>query len=106
MRSFKEQVEADIKNVFLNTSEFGETHTIEGTEVDVVMDNSHLTNMKNGQILGMVEADVLIFGKADELPSSIEPGNYWNVDEKEMIITASGTDMGMAEIALKQNRSA
>lgn len=104
--SFKEQVKADIENVFLNLEEFAETHRIEGKHISIVIDNDQLVKLKQGQILGLVEADILVMGKRSDFPEDMEPGRLLNVDGREMIVTNSGTDMGLIEAALRQNRTA
>lgn len=40
--TFKDIISTDIKNVFLNLDEFGETHTIEGAEVTCIVDDDTL----------------------------------------------------------------
>ena len=104
MKSFKEQI-ADDLDVFLNLSEFAEKHRIEGKQIDVVTDDDQMVKMKNGQILGMVEADVLLYGRSSDFPRELSPGSLLNVDGKELMVVASGSDMGLTEVALKQNRS-
>ena len=40
--SFKDCVAADIHGVFLNAKEFADTHTIDGREMDAVVDDDAL----------------------------------------------------------------
>lgn len=101
---FKEQIKNDLETVFLNPAEFGETHRIEGVKVVCVIDDDALQELKKGQILDVVEADMLIMARAADLPRDLDPGRLMNVDGKEMIIVKSGNDMGLAEVALRQNR--
>lgn len=103
--SFKEQIERDLDAVFLNLDDFGERHRVEGKEITVVVDNDQLNKLKKGQILGLVEADMLLMGKAADFPEDLEPGNLLNVDGRELLIELSGEDMGLVEVALKQNRT-
>ncbi|MBQ3405993.1 MAG: hypothetical protein IJH11_01965 [Lachnospiraceae bacterium] len=103
--SFKDQIAEDLDSVFLNLDEFGEEHKIEGSNVTVVMNNDQLETLKKGQILGLVEADVMIFAKVDDLPRDLDPGRLLNVDGREMIIIKAGRNMGLAEVALRQNRT-
>lgn len=39
MVSFKEQLQIDARNVFLNSAEFGETHNIDGKDLVCVVDD-------------------------------------------------------------------
>ena len=94
--SFKDQIRQDLDAVFLNVDEFAELHRIEGKEIPVVVDNDQLVKLKQGQILGLVESD---------FPADMEPGRLLNMDGRELIVSSSGTDMGLIEVALRQNRT-
>ena len=102
---FKEQIRQDLDAVFLNLGEFAELHRIEGKQVAAVIDDDELREYKKGQILDLVEADMLILAKADDLPRDLDPGRLLNVDGREMLVIKAGNDMGLAEVALRQNRS-
>lgn len=102
---FKEQIQKDIGAVFLNLDEFAELHRIEGAEIPVIVDSDQLNKLKKGQIIGMIEADMLLMGREADFPADLEPGRLLNVDGREMLIVNSGRDMGLAEVALSQNRT-
>ena len=102
---FKDQILKDLDAVFLNPDEFAEPHRIEGRPAAVIVDDDRLTNLKKGQILGLVEADMLILGKESDFPRDLEPGRLLNVDGREMLIMNSGRDMGLVEVALSQSRT-
>ena len=102
---FKEQIQKDIGAVFLNLGEFAELHRVEGAEIPVVVDNDQLNKLKKGQILGIVEADMLLMGREGDFPADLDPGRLLNVDGREMIVANSGRDMGLVEVALSQNRT-
>lgn len=103
--SFKEQIQQDLVAVFLDLDEFAELHRVEGVEIAVVVDNDRLEKLKKGQILGLVEADMLLMGRASDFPADLEPGRLLNVDGRELIVANSGKDMGLVEVALSQNRN-
>lgn len=106
--SFKEQIERDIDDVFLNLDEFGETHRVEGKEINVVVDDDTLEKLAkvgDNRSLGMVEADMILMAKESDLPKDLEPGRLINVDGREMIIVNTNKHMGLVELALRQNRS-
>lgn len=102
--SFKEQIRKDLDTVFLNTDDFAEFHRIEGKRIAVVMDDDKLVHLKQGQILGLVEADVLLLGKETDFPDDLTPGRLLNVDGREHIVSNVGANMGLIEVALTQNR--
>lgn len=103
--TFKEQILEDLDTVFLNLDEFAEEHRIEGVVVPVVMNNDQLETLKKGQILGLVEADIVIFAKVEDLPRDLDPGRLLNVDGRELIVVKAGRNMGLVEVALRQNRT-
>lgn len=103
--SFKEQIQRDLDNVFLNLDEFAELHRVEGVQIAVVVDSDQLNKLKKGQIIGMIEADMLLMGRECDFPRNLEPGRLLNVDGRELIVANSGKDMGMVEVALRQNRT-
>lgn len=105
MSAFKDMVARDLDAVFLNVDEFAELHMVEGKEIPVVMDDDRLTTLKKGQILGLVEADMLLMGKVSDFPADMEPGRLLNVDGRELIVSKSIRDMGLIEAALRQNRT-
>ena len=102
--SFKYRILKDLDAVFLNLDEFAELHRVEGVQIPVVVDNDQLQTLKKGQILGLVEADILLFGKETDFPEDLEPGRMINYDGRELLITNSGKNMGLVEVALSQNR--
>ena len=103
--SFKEQIQKDLDAVFLNLNEFAEHHRVEGVQIAVVVDSDQLNNLKQGQILGLIEADMLLMGRESDFPPNLEPGRLLNVDGRELIVVNSGKDMGLVEVALRQNRT-
>lgn len=103
--NFKDKIRQDLDTVFLNVDEFAELHRIEGEEIPVVVDNDQLVKLKQGQILGLVEADLLLMGKESDFPKDMEPGRLLNMDGRELIVSSSGTSMGLIEVALRQNRT-
>ena len=103
--SFKEQIQQDLDTVFFNLDEFAELHRVEGAEIAVVVDSDQLNKLKKGQILGLIEADMLLMGRASDFPADLEPGRLLNVDGRELLVANSGKDMGLTEVALSQNRN-
>ena len=103
--SFKEQILKDLDSVFLNVDEFAEYHRIEGVQIPVVVDSDQLNKLKQGQIIGLIEADMLLMGRETDFPRDLEPGRLLNVDGRELIVVNYGKDMGLVEVALRQNRT-
>ena len=102
---FKEQIQHDLDAVFLNLDEFAELHRVEGAKIAVVMESDGMNKLKKGQILGLVEADMVLMGREGDFPADLDPGRLLNVDGRELIVVNAARDMGLVEVALRQNRT-
>ena len=105
--SFKDQIKQDLSDVFLNPDEFADLHRIEGKEVPVVIDSdimAKLSKIGDNRIHGMDEADMVIMGKASDLPENLDPGRLLNLDGREVIVVTTTSEMGLVQIAVRQNR--
>lgn len=105
--SFKDQIKQDLSDIFLNLGEFADLHRIEGKEVPVVIDSdimAKLSKIGDNRIHGMDEADMVIMGKASDLPENLDPGRLLNLDGREVIVVTTTSEMGLVQIAVRQNR--
>lgn len=105
--SFKDQIKQDLSDVFLNLDEFADLHRIEENEVPVVIDSdimAKLSKIGDNRIHGMDEADMVIMGKASDLPENLNPGRLLNLDGREVIVVTTTSEMGLVQIAVRQNR--
>lgn len=96
--SFKDQIKQDLSDVFLNLDEFADLHRIEGKEVPVVIDSdimAKLSKIGDNRIHGMDEADMVIMGKASDLPENLDPGRLLNLDGREVIVVTTTSEMGL-----------
>ena len=105
--SFKDQIKQDLSDIFLNLDEFADLHRIEGKEVPLVIDSdimAKLSKIGDNRIHGMDEADMIIMGKASDLPENLDPGRLLNLDGREVIVVTTTSEMGLVQIAVRQNR--
>ena len=105
--SFKDQIKQDLSDIFLNLDEFADLHRIEGNEVPVVIDSdimAKLSKIGDNRIHGMDEADMVIMGKASDLPENLDPGRLLNLDGREVIVVTTTSERGLVQIAVRQNR--
>ena len=105
--SFKDQIKQDLSDIFLNLDEFADLHRIEGKEVPVVIDSdimAKLSKIGDNRSHGMDEADMVIMGKASDLPENLDPGRLLNLDGREVIVVTTTSEMGLVQIAVRQNR--
>lgn len=103
--TLKDLIAADVDRVFFELDDFAELHRIEGKEVRVVIDNDQLEKMKQGQILGVAESDMLIFARTADMPKRKAPGSLLNVDGRELVVDEWTENKGVTQIALRQNRT-
>ena len=69
--SFKSLLESDLRT-FINPCEFADTYTINGVQVDAVVDNSVANSFEKAQIQGLFKATAVVFirqGDLDPLPA-------------------------------------
>lgn len=59
-KNLKDLIASDINLVFMQLEDFGEVHKIEGKSMTIIIDNDTLVTMKNGNILGVAESDMLV----------------------------------------------
>jgi len=107
--SFKDMVQQD-RGIFLNIDEFGEVHRVEGQNITVVIDDNTLRERQGGAEVGVAEVGVaesslLLFAYVEDLPPRREAGESINVDGREYIVDDWSEDMGIAQVALGQNRT-
>ena len=100
---FKDMVEADRLNIFLNPDFFGETYHIEGKDIPIVIDNDELKARQGGQDLAVAESATLFYARVEDLPPRRAPGQNLNVNGRECIVDDWQIDMGMATVVLREN---
>lgn len=102
-RTFKDFVQSDINNVFVNSDEFAETAIIEGVEMDIVPDTvAVLQSDKKNQVAAF---DVVFHVSAsyfDEIPQAEKMMNF---NGKDYFIETVHEHMGMLTIGLSRNKS-
>lgn len=108
MSKFKEMLERDIKNVFLNPNEFGEEHVIEGKTVVCVLDDYMTTPLKlngsrqNMQIYeGVYTGGLVVYVKLSDLEFEPVPSQHLDVDDVIYLVVNCRNDYGMLTITLE-----
>ena len=106
MPSFKEIVEADISDVFLNPDVFGETHNLNGTDCICVI-SSDMTDERKASLAGGkrtpdgLHGDYLtICVRGSDLPEVPAQGTSFRVDGTRYTVDSCTEDMGMLSIQL------
>lgn len=101
MSAFKEMVARDRKSVFLDTFFFSEAYTVEGKEIQIVVDNETLKERQAGQDLAVAESNTLFFAAVEDVPKRAV-GESLNINGRECIIDDWKEEMGVVEIALRE----
>lgn len=95
MTMFEEQLFWDLNAVFLNPSEFGETHILDGRPMTVVIDSDKLADLKSkAQYADAIySAEVLLFVKAADLGYKPAVGSHLDLDDDEYQVAQVSGDM-------------
>lgn len=107
--SFKDQVAADITGVFLNGQEFADTHTIDGTEMTVAVDENELLERDKSKMGipsdGTYKARRLIYVAKDEFGPRPAQGRQINFDGRLFRVADCTEEAGILAITLEAVRS-
>lgn len=98
--TFKEMIERDRREVFLNLDEFAETHSVDGKNISVSIDADALTAKQ--QALGVDSASLVLFAASEDLPKRKPPGAAINVDGRDYIVVDWADNKGVTQITLLQ----
>ena len=104
---FREQVEADIGNVFLNPDEFAETHNLDGTELLAVVSMSR-TRPKSGAASrnydGLHGDFATVNIRKADFPRFPKEGENIRLDGKRYTVEECRDVMGMLRLVLAAYR--
>lgn len=110
MISFKEQVEKDNGDTFLNLSEFGEKHELNGTLCPCILQGDTIQQaLSIGEGISktyptIYGADLTVNVKAADLAEEVPVyGQLFSVDEETYLVQSVREDMGMLTIGLVVN---
>lgn len=107
--SFKDCVAADIHGVFLNNQEFASTHTIDGKEMDAVVDDNAL--LERDAARGGVHSDGiykvrrLLYVSRDDYGGRPPSGKRLVLDGREYRVVQADDDAGMLAIEIEAIRT-
>ena len=102
-RTFKDFAQQDVRNVFINSSEFAESANINGIDMEVVPFEQSLKEKNTDKKLAEC---VLVFNVAAENFEYIPiPEKYMLYNDNEYKIEVVNNNMGMLTIGLSRNDS-
>ncbi len=106
--TFKEIIHQDIKRVFLNLDEFGETHNVNGKEMAVIFDdieNVEREKKMKSNMDGLYVRQYFLFVSADDFGPLPAQGKLVTVNGKRYAVIDATEESGMYGITLEANRS-
>lgn len=108
MMSFKDIIEQDVHQTFLNTAEFSDIHTVNGKEMPVQIDsNEQIEREKriNQHMDGIYKNQKLIYVSATDYGSLPKQGSLLNLDGRTYRVADAIHEDGVYSITLEANRA-
>ena len=106
--SFKDLVQRDVKTVFLNLEEFGETHEVNGKQMTVVLDdveNIEREKRMKSHMDGIYARQVFMFVASEDFGILPKQGALVTLDRKRYQVMDATDESGIFSITLEANRS-
>lgn len=110
--TFKEQIAADTKNVFMNELEFSEEHIIDGKEMLCIVDNNELMARRvkykyrsKFYVDKVGIKDILIYVRAEDFGVLPAIGRALMFDGKPYVICDAVNECGIYSINLEMNKA-
>lgn len=98
----KDLIASDIDDVFINTDDFCDAHTIEGKTINCSIDNDEMARLRGGEEFGVGESVLRIFAKTSDLLDAglvyKGYGSHIEVDGRIYTVTDWIENMGMTEV--------
>lgn len=104
MGAFKEMVQEDIKNIFLDFEMFGEMHNLNGKKVLVIVDEFELVEREKrirDDEMGLHNRQLLFYVSAEDFGKLPSPGRVLNFDGRQYEITDATDEQGIYSISLE-----
>ncbi len=109
--TFKEQIAADNRVVFMNTLEFADAHNVNGVNMPCVIDDNEMIEREKRFVNSAVYGDgvyvkqMLIYVRAEDFGALPAVGRRLVLDGRGFIITDSINEGGIYSISLESCRS-
>ena len=105
---FKDIIKADVHNVFLNLEEFADTHTVNGTDMAVLIDNNEQIEREkrnNQNMDGIFTNQRLIYVAASDFGPLPKQGSLLMLDKRTFRVADAIDEDGIYSITLEANRA-
>ncbi len=105
--TFKELLESDVENTFMNTDEFSEMHIVNGKEMPVMIDNNELIERKkkaNENMDGIYVNQKLLYVSASDFGSLPKQGSILILDGRTYRVDEAVSEAGIYSITIGANK--
>lgn len=106
--TFKELVQQDTKEIFLNFDEFGEIHLVDGEEKVLIIDTNELVERekrKDISLAGVFKKHLLFYIQAEDLGGMPKIGGMMMFDRKSYVVTDAINEDGIYSISLEATKA-
>ena len=107
MRTFKDQLDIDINQTFLNYKEFADYHLINGEKILCVVDTNTINtrgyNRASSFNDGLYECDVVVLYNYESYPKVLVTDSECYLDNRKYHVQHFSCDNGMVELRLESN---
>lgn len=105
---FKDMIQRDIKNIFLNQEQFGETHVVDGKEMSIIIDDNELLEREN-KVKTMAEGlhtkQLLVYVSAEDFGQEPLIGRMLELDGELYKVAGVSNELGIYAITLEENEA-
>ena len=103
---FRDYLESDIDDVFLNEDEFAEGHNLNGTVAKAIIQSptareSFLSNGSHVSNDGLHGVSVFVHCKSKDIPEIPSQGNIFRLDDDVYIVQSATEEDGLVSIELR-----
>lgn len=105
--TFKDIIKSDVKNIFLNTDEFSEMHTVNGKPMAVQIDNNEQIEREkryNQHMDGIYVKQILMYVSAEDYGPLPKQGTSVSLDGRAYRVEDAISEDGVYSITLEANR--
>lgn len=105
---FKEDLEMDVDDVFMDLEEFADKHTIDGKEMSVIVDEIELIHREQklqSNIDGIYKKKMLMYVRASEFGALPAIERLITFDSKKYIVKDAKNESGIYSITLEVSRA-
>lgn len=106
--NFKDIIDNDIKQIFLNFEEFGTIHNVAGKQMCIIIDENELTEREKKQFGrcrdGTHKKSLLFYAAARDFGPLPTPDRLLILDNKKYLITEATNEDGIYSICLEESK--